>query len=489
MSTISRASLAASDALLDAVESSATSDASFFPAPLAVFEEYMFLDDSPRFPTAIVSRLRFSGKLDVERWRRALELAIRRHPFFACRVEKTGRRFSWTPADSPLSFVEARRETLRDADGDAFFENARPLRLDREPGLRATVVWDDDSADVVLRCHHAATDGLGLDAFIGDALVEYAASIGALPQDVRRRPLDFDALRRRGQFGLTLKSYVLNYLHTTATTFRFFFGRARAFDPLADAPDETPLDADVDAILRRSDLLTTALSADETRRCFATAKRLGVTVNDLTLSAFVWALDEIRRSRGEKIGGTTRIATPINMRAAARSAAPACNVVTMTFVDVPRFARRTPSRLLQATRRRMNVVKRRDQKHFLDLVLKSGRFIAGLLGRDLSLFLNANRCQATATFSNIGRALVDVPLERTDDGRLRVGDLVLDKIEIAPPIRKRSPISVAALTYGERLTLGFRFDPSCLTEPEARRFLADFAAACADYFETTAKTA
>ncbi len=489
MSTFFRAPLAASNAPFAAASPATTSVVSLFPEPLAVFEEYMLLDDSPTFPTAIVCRLRFSGRLDLVRWRRALELAVRRHPLFACRVEKIDRRFYWIPDDAPLSFVATRRETLRSGDGDAFFENARPLRLDREPGLRATVVWDDASADVVLRCHHAVSDGLGVDAFVSDALVEYAALVGAVPPDVRRRPLDFDALRRRGQFGLTLKSYVLNYLHTTATTLRFFFGRPRAFAPLADAPVEPPVDGNDDAILRRPDLLSTALSAEATRRCFATAKRLGVTVNDLALSAFVWALDEIRRSRGETTGGTTRVATPINMRAAARVASPACNVVTMTFVDFSRSARRSANRLLQTTRRRMNVVKRRDQKHFLDLVLKSGRFLAKLVGSDLSLFLRANRCQATATFSNIGRTLVDVPLERTENGRLRVGDLVLDRVEIAPPIRKRSPISVAALTYGDRLTLGLRFDRRCLTDAEARRFLADFAAACADYFETTAKTA
>lgn len=157
----------------------------------------------------------------------------------------------------------------------------------------------------------------------------------------------------------------------------------------------------------------------------------------------------------------------------------------MTFVDFPRSARRNPRRLLKATRRRMNVVKKRDQKYFLDLVLKTGDFLAKLVGGDLSLFLRSKQCRATATFSNIGRTFTDVPLERTEDGRVRIGDLTLDAIENAPPIRPRSPISVAALTYGGRLTFGFRFDPRYLTDAEAQAFLDRFAAACADYFETT----
>ena len=486
MSTFSRASLSSAEALSSAESASAAPSAPFFPAPLTVFEDYMFLDYSATYPTAIICRLRFSGRLDVERYRQALEIALRRHPLFACRVEKIGRRRRrWVPDDAPLDFVEARRETVPGADGSDFFETVRPFRLDREPGLRTTVIWDDVSADVVFRCHHAVSDGTGLKSFIADSLVEYAVLLGVLPPNAERRPLNFDALRRRGKFGLTFKSYCLNYLYTTASTLRFLFGRPRAFAPLADAPEIASFDADVAEIRRRPDLLTTALSVDATRRCLATAKRLGVTVNDLALSAFVWSLDEIRRARGESLGGRTRIATPINLRDKKHFASPACNVVTMTFVDFSRSDRRDPRRLLQATRRKMNVVKKRDQKYFLDLVLKTGNFVGRLLGSDLSLFLRSNQCRATATFSNIGRTFTDVPLERDADGRVRVGDLTLDAIENAPPIRRRSPISVAALTYGERRTYGFRFDPRYFTDAEAQAFLDRFAAACADYFETT----
>ncbi len=485
MSTLSPFKVSTAETVALAESNVETANASFFPAPLTVFEDYMFLDSSTTYPTAIICRLRFSGRLDVERFRQALELALRRHPLFACRVEKIGRRRCWVPAAAPLAFVEARRETVPGADGSDFFESVRPFRLDREPGLRTTVIWDDASADVVFRCHHAVSDGTGLKSFFADALVEYAVLLGVLPPNAERRPLRFDALRRRGRFGLTLKSYCLNYLYTTASTLRFLFGRPRDFAPLADAPEIAPFDADVDEIRRRPDLLTTALSVDATRRCFATAKRLGVTVNDLALSAFVWSLDEIRRARGESLGGRTRIATPINLRNQDHFASPACNVVTMTFVDFSRSARRNPRRLLQATRRKMNVVKKRDQKYFLDLVLKTGDFLGRLVGNDLSLFLRSKRCRATATFSNIGRTFTDVPLERTEDGRVRIGDLTLDAIENAPPIRRRSLISVAALTYGERLTFGFRFDPRCFANAEARAFLDRFAAACADYFETT----
>jgi len=485
MSTLSPIKVSTAEIVALAESNVETANASFFPAPLTVFEDYMFLDSSTTYPTAIICRLRFGGRLDVAKFRQALELALRRHPLFACRVEKIGRRRCWVPDAAPLAFVATRRENVPGADGTDFFESVRPFRLDREPGLRTTVIWDDVSADVVFRCHHAVSDGTGLKSFFADALVEYAILLGVLPPNVERRPLCFDALRRRGRFGLTLKSYCLNYLYTTASTLRFLFGRPRDFAPLADAPEIAPFDADVDEIRRRPDLLTTALSVDATRRCFATAKRLGVTVNDLALSAFVWSLDEIRRARGESLGGRTRIATPINLRNQDHFASPACNVVTMTFVDFPRSARRNPRRLLRATRRKMNVVKKRDQKYFLDLVLKTGSFLGRLVGDDLSLFLRSKRCRATATFSNIGRTFTDVPLERTEDGRVRIGDLTLDAIENAPPIRRRSSISVAALTYGERLTFGFRFDPRCFTDAEARAFLDRFAAACADYFKTT----
>ena len=457
---------------------------SLFPEPLVAFEEYMHLDYNSTYPSAITSRLRFSGRLDVDRMRRALETAARRHPLFRCRVKKMGRRYYWIPDDAPLSFVSARRETIPGADGDDLFENARALRLDRGPGLSAIVIWDDVSADVVLRCHHATTDGVGLHAFLVDAFREYAALAGLIPQDFERRPLNFDAFRQRGKLGLTLWNYWRNYYHTCVTTIRFLWIPPYSFDLLPGAPKERSLDSDVDEIRRRDHFITAELTPEESKRCFAAAKSLGVTVNDLALSAFVWSLDKIRRERGEKTGGRIRVATPIDMRNKNHSESPACNVVTMAFVDFLSCERRALRRLLKITQKRMNIVKKHGQKYFLDLALRIGKRLAGLVGDDLSFFLRSNKCRATATFSNVGRLFHSVPLDKTEDGRLRVGDLILEKIENAPPIRYRSPISVGAATYGKRFCFGFRFDSRYLTPEEARMFLDSFAFTCANFLET-----
>lgn len=472
--------------------------AALFPAPLTVFEEYMLLDDSPTYPMDIFRRLRFSGRLDVDALRRAVERAVARHPLFSCRVEKRSQRYFWVPTAEPLAFDVVRREKIS-ANFDAskstaapFFADVRPLRLTDEPGLRTTIVYDDASADVVFQSHHCATDGVGSGLFLRDVLCEYAFLVDGATNETRLPKVEPEILRRRGNFGLTLKTYLRNGYYTTKSTFRFLFSKPRPFcEKPRFAPEDFSrelgrnaasnfaADASAPTVRARIDLLETSLTADETRRCFQAAKENGATVNDWALARFCEALDRRRRLCGVPVRGVDRIAVPVDMRRAEHRDSPACNVVTMAFLDVSARTRRDPARLLREIRRQTTEIKRRAQKYFLDLVLKTGRFLASSIGRDLSFFLKSSHCRATATFSNLGRTLLDVPLPRTTDGRVRIGDdLTLDSDEVFAPIRAGSIVSVAASTYAERLRFGLRYDPQFLSPQEAAEFLDDLKTAC-----------
>lgn len=82
------------------------------------------------------------------------------------------------------------------------FPRARRLDLQRESGLRTTVLEGEDGTDLVLQFHHAACDGLGAMDFASNLLTAYAnAAAGA--EKYRCKHVDVQLLRSRTSFGVS----------------------------------------------------------------------------------------------------------------------------------------------------------------------------------------------------------------------------------------------------------------------------------------------
>jgi hypothetical protein len=87
----------------------------------------------------------------------------------------------------------------------------------------------------------------------------------------------------------------------------------------------------------------------------------------------------------------------------------------------------------------------------------------------------ASRCLSTAVFTNLGVLFNHCPLA---DGRGRVvaDDLVLQDMDLLPPLRPLTCVSFTAWSYAGRLCFTLHYDARVLTAPEARELLDDFVA-------------
>ncbi len=76
----------------------------------------------------------------------------------------------------------------------------------------------------------------------------------------------------------------------------------------------------------------------------------------------------------------------------------------------------------------------------------------------------------TAVFSNVGVAFAGTK-RLGADGRIRVGELVLNEIDAAAPVRPGTLAAFAALTYGKCLTICLSYDARLLSADPAADLL------------------
>jgi hypothetical protein len=72
--------------------------------------------------------------------------------------------------------------------------------------------------------------------------------------------------------------------------------------------------------------------------------------------------------------------------------------------------------------------------------------------------------------SNLGRIFADTPL-RWHDGKLMAGELVVEAVDTAPPVRTGSGISCTLYTYAGQLSLTMLYDRRCFSLTVASELL------------------
>jgi len=210
------------------------------------------------------------------------------------------------------------------------------------------------------------------------------------------------------------------------------------------------------------------LSQEETAQYISAAKSRGVTINDLLLSILFKTIGQWQQQSFTSINPSFRINVPLNLRKGQNDNIPVSNEVSIVFMD--RCLEQccgNVEELLQGIHREMNWIKRTEQKHYFLFLLK----IRDYFGKGIYTYLHFRKCRYTVLFSNLGRVLEALPLPRREDGRLMVGDAVLESIDATPPIRLGSMISLLVLTYADRLRFFLRYDPLNLSIEEAKEFL------------------
>jgi hypothetical protein len=426
------------------------------PLPLVAFERYMLADDRPHEPMAFQIRLTFTGRIEPEPFREALTQAIAQHPLLHARISGKDRHdltwidggievwFDCQPSGTPLEHPAVASIDLR-----------------RESGLRTWVRYDEQQVEIRFHFHHSCSDGIGAYRFIDEVLCRYH---NLLRPDVpvAIRPVRPELLPQRSHMGLTWLRRLLRLPLSLVAVVesplenKFLPPRALAL-PTFIPPD--------DASLRRViDMPAGKLSRDEVSRLAKFAKASGVSLNDLLMRDTLIALrDWNERVTGQSLNGRIGLMVPFNLRAPIDEQQTITNIVGMSPINIGAKQLNQPAKLLKFISAVMRYYK------WLQVPIEFGHVLSMVerLFGSLESFLADDHCNATATFSNVGRVFSDSPLPRQDE-RLRAGDLLLESIESAPPIRPHTWVSFTTLSYRGEMAVIANFDRLAMSDQTAR---------------------
>jgi hypothetical protein len=162
----------------------------------------------------------------------------------------------------------------------------------------------------------------------------------------------------------------------------------------------------------------------------------------------------------------------MNLRRSNCSNLSATNMVSMVFVDRQSNDLCDTRAALDGIHRQMQQIKDLELGLTFPLSLKLSRWLPGGKKR-LRRMSSDTRCRCTAVLSNLMRPLNDVALPRRE-GKIVVGDCMLDEIEFLPPVRQGTQASFGVATYADRLNVAMHYDSRCISGDEAQELLNRF---------------
>lgn len=391
-------------------------------------------------------RLRFSGRIDRTRLTTALEAALKRHPLLTAIVRKCGRRWEWIESSSVDPSL-----TWMDQEPVDNLAPATYLDLRKEPGVRVTVVHGKNACDVVFQFHHSCCDGSGAGQFVNDLLVEYVNSIPSNPTKCQLDQLSPELLKQRANFGLSTWE-LLNMARQQLVGLQGVAQYAmRTPQPVL------PHTPSLNGASRAAEFPQNRvhwLKHEEMEELRKVAMRHGVAMNDLLVRDVFLAIGDWRTQND--LGDSEdwmRLSTPLSMRTAGDVELPAANVVSMVFLDRRGADFADADKLLRSIRDEMNLIKRCRLGMTFVLTLKFLSLIPGGLRRAV----RADKCAASCLVTNVGEVLANLPLPR-NEGRLVVGDAILESVEITAPNRPFQCVAFLFLAYANRLGVCFQYD-------------------------------
>ncbi|MDH3717740.1 MAG: condensation domain-containing protein [Planctomycetota bacterium] len=435
-----------------------------FPLPLAPFEEYMLVDDRPAYPMNFFLRLWFDGVLDRAALDDACQQSVTQHPLLSARVQAgRGDHFQWVQ-DLQQSFAVHWRESSDCA------ERIEAIDLQREPGLRVWATEADGRTELLLQFHHSCCDAIGACQFIDDLLVCYADLQQANESRARPRCVDVERLLSRASYGVTgwQLARIANKRSVGLLRARkFLMRKAVPVKPVAGGLPAESLPADFPSSCEHE------FDNQQTTRLRAGARQVGTTANNLLVRDLFLALEAFRSRRQlNSEQDWLRLAVPINMRLSGDERLPAANMVSMVFLDRHPQDCADPQALLQSVHDEMQMVKDRRLGLTFLLSLRYNRKLPGAVGRVRRRTEKAH-CQGTGVISNLVSPWETSELRR-EDGKLVMGDVVLQRADFLPPLRPYTSVALGAVTYAGRLCLALHYDARVLNREEADELLEKF---------------
>lgn len=440
--------------------------------PLSPFEEYMLIDDGATYPMSCFARLRFSGKLKPILVRNALEQVVQRHPMLrSVVVEPKKNRYFWKLTENRGDFV--------------IFETTDPEQLPyipridlfNEPGIRLYYITraggeseDDTSTELLFQVHHSCCDGVGFSKVIDDWLRIYAIELGEADPSILEPAPDPQTLKKRGKHFWSLSYFLqLCWLIPSRCVGLVLFAlrfldKATSLVPISREQLRKELPNTFPAVVYRT------VQGGELSELRAAARKKGVSFNDLLMRDLFLALGRFRdKYYPAHAHKNISLSIPMNMRSRTMETRHVSNIVSMVFIDQKVPLDETPDGLLIKIRRTMNRTKFFGFGAVLTSLLKMCQFFPGFLRYGI----RKHRVWATCVLSNIGQMLQNTPLP-THDGKIRLGNVELQKIDEVPPIRPWTAVSMGVATYADKMSLALHYDEQFLTREQAEELFELF---------------
>jgi hypothetical protein len=429
-----------------------------FPLYLTPLERYYCADDRPSHPMTFYSVYDFLGVVDRAAFEGAVLDALRRHPLLSAYVRpaKQG-RLCWVagkPSDRIVDWGDL-SEPITPRGGER-------IDLANEIGVRVWVRQGPDRATATFQYHHAATDGIGALRFASDVMAFYGQRVPNDAEPPRLDELETERLRDRVHVQV-------EYWRTK----RFMASTARALGVLGKllrrrpAPLSSP-HSDPKTSTSFPGIHSATIPREEYEAIRASALASGAVLNDLLIAALFRTLHEWTQAAGDRSARRPlRIMMPVDLRDGESLCLPAVCLASYSFIQREQSECRDPAQLLQDVATKTAEIKnQRSGVKFSDAVA------AALTSRVLGLVVGAPICLASAVFSNIGdptrRFSARLPRR---DGRLVVGNLLLDDITGVPPLRPHTRATFFSCTYRRRLSVSVRCDRAYLSDQDAARLL------------------
>lgn len=437
--------------------------AALFPLPLTTFEKYMLLDDRPDYPMTFAFQLRLSGEIRRSAFESSFEEVLARHPLLCVLADRSMRSgLGWRLAEGLRPTVDW--DALGASIGSPHGER---IDLNSEAGLRVWVRQGDGAAEVTLQFHHACCDGIGALRFIGDLLAAYGMRTASADRCPTSRPCDPTSLVRRGEHAAETperRNLARAVWASVRDGVRWLRRRPAILCPSA------AVSRDNSAPIPFPGTCQHTFDRSETSRIREAAAREDATLNDLLLRDMFQTLQQWReRQTSESARRWLRIAIPVNLKAGDNDRTSAANGVSYTFLT--RHGRQCADarELLTGIRQETDAATRRRRSL---LFLGAFRLMERIPGA-IPLYAGANRCFATAVLSNLGDVSwhfgARFPCE---SGKIVAGNLILDDIFAAPPVRPNTRAAFMIGRYGGQLWVCLRCDPRVFTADDARRLLS-----------------
>jgi len=193
--------------------------------------------------------------------------------------------------------------------------------------------------------------------------------------------------------------------------------------------------------------------------------------NDLMIRDLILAIDDWNRRQQSVSRAACRVNVPVNVRGREGADIPASNRLGFAFVTIPPREFGDCNKLLQLVHAQTEQIKQWK----LALYFLGGLGVASIFPGAVAASLRWKQSFATVVLSNIGRLMAHSRLPRAED-RLVCGNVILEQITGAPPIRRNTRAALIVGEYGGRTTISLRCEPRLFSTADTRDLLDTYVA-------------